>query len=42
MTVSPWWSAYAVVLAVLVVWIKCLSEETDERDAATDGRERDS
>ena len=34
MTLSPWWSAYAVVLVVLFVWIRRLSAEVTRQDGA--------
>lgn len=38
-TLSPWWSAYAVVLVVLFVWIRRLSAEVTRQDAAEPERE---
>ena len=39
MTLSPWWAGYAVVLLVLFYWIRRLTVEATQRDAATYARE---
>jgi hypothetical protein len=39
MTLSPWWSAYAVLLVVLFVWIRRLSAEVTRQDVGSSDRD---
>lgn len=39
MTLTPWWSAYAVLLVVLFVWAGRLAREAKQRDSETTERE---